>query len=98
MELLDRNYYRMLDDTELFRAAADSPTAELAVVLGERLEAIETEHEERVESLKDKAADFERDANQLDDKVYQLRMEIAKNEQIIAGLAAEIQHLKETSK
>lgn len=98
MELLDRNYYRMLDDTELLRAAADSPTAELAVVLGERLEAIEIEHEERVESLKDKAADFERDANQLDDKVYQLRMEIAKNEQIIAGLSAEIQHLKETSK
>ena len=98
MELLDRNYYRMLDDTELLRAAADSPTAELAVVLGERMEAVVTEMESDIGDYKERADDFEREANQLDDKVYQLRMEIAKNEQIIAGLSAEIQHLKETSK
>ena len=98
MELLDRNTYRMCEDSELINEAVYRPTAELAVVLAERLEALDSEHEERVEELKDRAKNFEIDANQLDDKVYQLRMEIAKNEQIIAGLAAEIQHLKETAK
>lgn len=98
MELLDRNYYRMLDDTELLRAAADSPTAELAVVLGERLEAIEIEHEERVESLKDKASDFERDCNRLDDEKYVLECEISRLEDTLDAMAEEIEQLKETSK
>lgn len=98
MELLDRNYYRMLDDTELLRAAADSPTAELAVVLGERLEAIETEREERIESLKDKAADFERDFNRLDHEKYVLECEISRLEDFLDAMAEEIQQLKETSK
>jgi hypothetical protein len=37
MELLDRNYYRMLELTELIELSESKPTAELAVVLGERI-------------------------------------------------------------
>jgi peptidoglycan hydrolase CwlO-like protein len=95
---MDRNYYRMCEDSELINEAAYRPSAELAVVLGERLEDITAEHEANVEELKDRAKNFEIDANQLDDKVYELRMEIAKNEQIIAAMAAEIKQLKETAK
>jgi peptidoglycan hydrolase CwlO-like protein len=95
---MDRNTYRMCEDSELINEAAYRPSAELAVVLGERLEDIIAEHEADVEELKDRAKNFEIDANQLDDKVYELRTEIAKNEQIIAAMAAEIKHLKETAK
>jgi len=95
---MDRNTYRMCEDSELINEAAYRPSAELAVVLGERLEDITAEHEANVEELKDRAKNFEIDANQLDDKVYELRMEIAKNEQIIAAMAVEIKHLKETAK
>jgi peptidoglycan hydrolase CwlO-like protein len=95
---MDRNIYRMCADSELVNEAAYRPSAELAVVLGERLEDITAEHEANVEELKDRAKNFEIDANQLDDKVYELRTEIAKNEQIIAAMAAEIEYLKETAK
>ena len=33
----DRNYYRMMDDTDLIVEAKDNPTPELALVLAERL-------------------------------------------------------------
>ena len=35
---MDRDYYRMLDDEELIEHARNEPTAELAIVLAERLE------------------------------------------------------------
>ena len=76
MELLDRNYYRMLDDVELLHAATDSPTAELAVVLAERLEEVQFENAKEVDELKERADDFERDANRLDDRVYELQQKI----------------------
>jgi len=95
---MDRNTYRMCGDSELINEAAYRPSAELAVVLGERLEDIITEHEANVEELKDRAKDFEIDANRLDDKVYQLQSEIARMESIISGMAAEIEYLKETAK
>lgn len=98
MELLDRNYYRMLEDTELLRAAADSPNAELAVVLGERMEAVVTEMESDIYDYRERAADFERDCNRLDDEKYRLECEIVRMEAIIDGMAAEIQQLKETAK
>ena len=95
---MDRNYFRMMDEDELFRAAVDNPSAELAVVLAEFMEASEAKWSTRLEEAKDRAKDFEIDANQLDDKVYELRMEIAKNEETIAAMAAEIKRLKETAK
>jgi hypothetical protein len=36
----DRNYYRMLYDEDLIEQARTQPTAELAVALADRLEAI----------------------------------------------------------
>lgn len=98
MELLDRNYYRMLGDTELLRAAADSPTAELAVVLGERLEAVVTEMESDISDYKERADDFERDCNRLDDEKYVLECEISRLEDTLDAMAEEIEQLKETSK
>ena len=98
MELLDRNYYRMLGDTELLRAAADSPTAELAVVLGERLEAVVTEMESDISDYKERADDFERDCNRLDDEKYVLECEISRLEDTLDAMAEEIKQLKETSK
>lgn len=98
MELLDRNYYRMLDDTELLRAAADSPTAELAVVLGERMEAVVTEMESDIGDYKERADDFEREANRLDDEKYVLECEISRLEDTLDAMAEEIEQLKETSK
>jgi peptidoglycan hydrolase CwlO-like protein len=91
----ERNYYRMLDDVELLHAATENPTAELAVVLAERLEEVQFENEKEVEELEEKAADFERDANRLDDKIFLLQQEIARGESIIAGMATEIAYLKE---
>lgn len=94
----DRNYYRMLDDTGLLRAAADNPTAELAVVLGERMEAVVVDYDAKVEELRETVSDRDLDINQLDDKIYMLQSEIAKNGGTIAAMAAEIEQLKETSK
>jgi peptidoglycan hydrolase CwlO-like protein len=95
VELLDRNYYRMLDDVELFHAASENPTAELAVVLAERLEEVQFENAKEIDKLQDRAEGFERDANRLDDKIYELQVEIARNEITISSMAAEIAYLKE---
>ena len=95
---MDRNYYRMLDDSELLRAAADSPTAELAVVLGERLQDVVIEMAADIEEYKECADDFERDCDRLDDEKYELECEIAQLEETIDNLNAEIEQLKETAK
>jgi peptidoglycan hydrolase CwlO-like protein len=95
---MDRNTYRMCEDSDLLREAADNPNAELAVVLGERLQDVVTEMEADIYEAKERANDFEIDANRLDDKVYQLQSEIARMKSIIDGMAAEIEQLKETAK
>jgi predicted metallo-beta-lactamase superfamily hydrolase len=102
---MDRNYYRMMDDVDLLREAAENPTAELAVVLGERMEAVSTSYEVEIDLHADRAADFERDANRLDDQVYELRVEIEKyaiaaaaREDEISHLRDELSKLKETAK
>ena len=96
MELLmDRSYYRMRGDTGLIERAKYHPTAELAVVLAERLEEVQAEFDEQLEEAKEAAADLQLDLNQMDDKVYLLQQEIARGESIIAGMAAEIAYLKE---
>jgi predicted nucleic acid-binding Zn-ribbon protein len=95
---MDRNYYRMCEDSDLLREAADNPNAELAVVLGERLEAVVTEMENDIYDYKERADDFERDCNRLDDEKYELEFEITQLEETIAAMAAEIEQLKETAK
>lgn len=92
MELLkDRSYYRDMSDRELIIRATYEPTAELAIVLAERLEASSVEWEEAVEEQRERAADFEREANQLDDKLYRADNEIMKLEWQIEELTKEIE-------
>ena len=95
MELLDRNHYRMREDSNLLEGAKYNPTAELAVVLAERLAEIQVEFDEQLEEAKAAVEDARLDLNQLDDKVYLLQSEIERNELTIASMAAEIAYLKE---
>lgn len=95
MELLkDRSYYRMCEDSKLLEEARYNPNAELAIVLGERLVEVQVEFDEQLEEAKEAAEDARLDMNQLDDKIYTLQSEIAKNEDTIAAMAAEIEELK----
>jgi peptidoglycan hydrolase CwlO-like protein len=66
----------MREDSNLLEQAKYNPTAELAVVLAERLEEVQFEFDEQLEEAKERAADFERDANHLDDKIYELQQKI----------------------
>lgn len=94
--IADRSYWRDQPTSRLIDEARYSDH-ELAMVMGERLEDIEIAHAQEIDELKERITDFEIDANQLDDKVYELRAEIARMESIIDGMAAEIEQLKETS-
>jgi peptidoglycan hydrolase CwlO-like protein len=90
VELLDRNHYRMREDSKLLEEAKYNPTAELAIVLAERLVEVQAEFDEQLEEAKEAAEDARLDMNQLDDKIYLLQQEIAKNEDTIAAMAAQI--------
>lgn len=95
MELLDRNHYRMREDSNLLEEAKYNPTAELALVLAERLAEVQAEADLRLDEAKEAAEDARLDMNQLDDKIYMLQSEIARNEITITSMAAEIAYLKE---
>ena len=96
MELLmDRSYYRMRGDTGLLEQAKYNPTAELAVVLAERLAEVQTEFEEQLEEAKEAAEDARLDMNQLDDKIYRLEQEIETLELMLATRDETIEQLKE---
>lgn len=88
--MTDRNTYRMCEDSKLLEEARYNPNAELAIVLGERLEAVWIDYEQQLAEVTDRAADFERDALELDDKIYVLQTEIESNEATIAAMAAQI--------
>ena len=90
MELLDRSRYRLCEDSKLLEEAKYNPTAELAIVLGERLETVWVVYEAETEALRERAADFEHEALELDDKIYLLQSEIERNEATIAAMAAQI--------
>ena len=100
MELLtaDRNYLRQLEDEELMRRAFNDPSAELAIVLAERLEQVSAEFEEKIEEQRERAADFERQANQLDDKLYRADNDLMKLEWRIEELEKEIEEWRTKSK
>ena len=78
--MADRSYYRHEGDKRLIEEAKYNPNRELAIALGERLEDVLAEFDEKIDEQKERAADFERDASKLDDKVYELRVEIDKLE------------------
>ena len=93
--MADRSYYRREDDARLIEEAKYNPNRELAIALGERLEDVLAEFDEKVGEQKERAADFERDANKLDDKVYELRVEIDKLELLIGQREDEVAHLRD---
>jgi peptidoglycan hydrolase CwlO-like protein len=85
----------MREDSNLLEEAKYNPTAELALVLAERLAEVQAEADLRLDEAKEAAEDARLDMNQLDDKIYMLQSEIARNEITITSMAAEIEHLKE---
>lgn len=90
---MDRNYWRSEPNQRLIEEAR-TKGCELCRAIGERLEDLEYEGDERVAAAQDRAVDFERQANQLDDKVYELRVEIDKLNLMIDQRDAEIAKLK----
>jgi peptidoglycan hydrolase CwlO-like protein len=94
MELLDRNYYRTCDDTKLFEEGKYGPNAELAVVLAERLAEVQFENDKEIEELRERAADFERDANRLDDELCELQHKIDVLELMLATRDETIEELR----
>ncbi len=99
MELLkDRSYYRQRSDRALIEAAWGDPSVELAIVLAERLEASTTEHEAEIEEQKERAADFERDANRLDEDLYRAQNTITSLEWKIEDLTNELEACRTKSK
>lgn len=93
--MTDRNAYRMCYDSKLLEEARYNPNAELAIVLGERLEAVSVEYEAEIEALRDRAADFERDANRLDDEICELQHKIDVLELMLATRDETIEQLKD---
>ena len=95
MELLDRNHYRMREDSNLLEEAKYNPTAELAIILAERLDDVLLEAEIDMEEAKAAAEDARLDFNQLDDKIYMLQQEIDKLELMLGERDRIIDELKE---
>jgi predicted nuclease with TOPRIM domain len=99
MELLkDRSYYRQRSDRALIEVAWSNPNVELAIVLAERLEASTTEYEAEIEAQKERAADFERDANRLDEDLYRAQNTITSLEWKIEDLTKELEACRTKSK
>jgi len=94
VELLDRNYYRMCEGRRLIEEADRNPNAELAIVLAERLRAARAKNDEEIEALRDRAADFERDANRLDDELCELQHKIDVLELMLSERDATIEELR----
>jgi peptidoglycan hydrolase CwlO-like protein len=94
MELLDRSRYRLCEDSKLLEEAKYNPTAELAVVLAERLEEVQFENDKEIEELRERAADFERDANRLDDELCELQHKIDVLELMLSTRDETIEELK----
>ena len=93
--MADRSYYRHEDDNRLIEEAKYNPNRELSIALGERLEDVLAEFDDKVDGWRERAADFERDANKLDDKVYELRVEIDGLSMTLQQRDDEIAHLRD---
>jgi len=94
VELLDRNHYRMREDSNLLEEAKYNPTSELAIILAERLDDVLLEADTDIEEAKARAADFERDALELDDKIYLLQQKIDELELMLSQRDETIEELK----
>ena len=96
--MADRSYYRLENDTRLIEEAKYNPNRELAIALGERLEDVLAEFDEKVDEQKERAADFERDARELDDKIEEMDGIIAKLEMALDYRDNRIAELEEQLK
>ena len=92
----DRSTYRMYEDARLIEEAKYDPNRELAIALGERLDEVIRESEIEIEEQRERARDFERDANQLDLKIEDLENKIEELELMLAERDRIIDELKET--
>lgn len=91
----ERSFYRMCDTDILLKEAKYNPTAELAVALAERLDDVQFENAREIDELQERADDFERDANRLDDRVYELQQKIDVLELMLDTRDETIEQLKE---
>jgi len=94
MELLDRSRYRMCEDSKLLEEAKYNPNAELAIVLGERLEEVLVENDKEIEALRERAALFESDANQFEDELCEFQHKIDVLELMLSQRDETIEELK----
>jgi chromosome segregation ATPase len=99
--MADRTTYRTWDEKLLIEEAKYNPNRELAIALGERLEDLDYEINERVTESVEHAADLQRELNKLDDKLYeagvqidQLEVMLSHREDEIASLKAHIEQLE----
>lgn len=97
----DRTTYRMWEIKRLVEEARYNPNRELAIAMGERLEDLDFDVDERVAEAEERARDAERDANKLDDRLYELGMEndrleimLEQRDEEIANLQAQIEQLQ----
>ena len=91
----DRSYYRHEDDTRLIEEAKYNPNRELAIALGERLEDVLAKLGEKVGEFKDRQEDDRIEFNKLDDKIYELRVEIDGLSMTLQQRDDEIAHLRD---
>jgi len=99
--MADRTTYRTWEIKRLVEEARYNPNRELAIALGERLEDLDFDADERLAEAEERARDAERDANRLDDRIYELGMEndqlelmISQRDDEIADLQAQIEQLQ----
>jgi chromosome segregation ATPase len=92
--MTDRSHYRMCEDSKLLEEAKYNPTAELAIILAERLDDVLLEADTDIEEAKARAADFERDANRLDDELCELQHKIDVLELMLATRDETIEELR----
>jgi peptidoglycan hydrolase CwlO-like protein len=84
----------MREDSNLLEEAKYNPTSELAIILAERLDDVLLEADTDIEEAKARAADFERDALELDDKIYLLQQKIDELELMLSQRDETIEELK----
>jgi len=74
--MTDRSRYRMCEDSKLLEEARYNPNAELAIVLGERLEAAWVDCEEQLNEVTDHAKALEHEIDELNEQVCSLEHQI----------------------
>lgn len=99
--MADRTTYRTWETKRLVEEARYNPNRELAIALGERLEDMDFGVDARLAEAEERARDAERDANKLDDRLYELGVENDRLEMMldqrgmeIANLQAQIEQLQ----